>query len=69
MDNKIEFQVLTSHNARKCHPETCCCSTDWVIVRYVIDRCGHIIQRYIYSECSTKKYADERCKELNQNPQ
>lgn len=44
---KVEFSAVNSHAHRQCHPETCCCSTDWLVVRFEYDRCGHITRREI----------------------
>jgi hypothetical protein len=37
-----EYHVSSSHYQRQCHPETCCCDTDYVIVQDQ-DGCDEII--------------------------
>ena len=29
----MSYKVMNAHYKRQCHPETCCCSTDFVIVK------------------------------------
>ena len=28
-----EYEVRNAHAKRRCHPETCCCATDFVVVK------------------------------------
>lgn len=29
----MSYEVVNAHWKRRCHPETCCCSTEYVIVQ------------------------------------
>jgi len=64
---KVEFSAVNSHAHRQCHPETCCCSTDWLVVRFEYDRCGHITRGEIYDNCETRNLAQDTCDALNLN--
>jgi len=36
MDKKWKMEVSNAHWFRKCHPETCCCSTNYVVHTYKV---------------------------------
>jgi len=62
---KVEFLAVNSHVHRQCHPETCCCSTDWLVVRFEYDRCGHITKREIQDSYEKRESAQQRADVLN----
>jgi hypothetical protein len=41
MKRLIGYEVSSSHFVRQCHPETCCCSTDYVVEAIYRKGCDH----------------------------
>jgi hypothetical protein len=65
-----EFEVLSSHFIRKCHPETCCCSTEWVVAQLMNINSNNPNDRYwkLYEVVGSYQEGIEICKELNKKP-
>lgn len=56
-----KYDILNSHQWRKCHNETCCCDGNFVVIK------NNRFLREFYTEESAESYVSELLKDEERN--